>query len=75
MAYNHTISNELLDFDTLRKILYTKTTLTLSEESTNQIIKCRTYLDNRLDKDDSPVYGINTGFGSLCDVKISKPDL
>ena len=75
MDYNHVISNEILDFDTLRKILYSKTTLSLSQESKKQIIDCREYLDNKLDQDDSPVYGINTGFGSLCDVKISKSEL
>ena len=75
MKYKHIINNETLNFSIIGKILYSKTTLELSDQSRDQILKCREYLDQKLDKDDSPVYGINTGFGSLCNVKISKEEL
>jgi histidine ammonia-lyase len=45
-------------------------TLSLSEVSKASIVRCRTYLDEKLSKMDAPVYGINTGFGSLCNVII-----
>lgn len=44
----------------------------LSVESIDAINKSRSYLENKLDESDENIYGINTGFGSLCDVAISK---
>ena len=40
-----------------------------------KIEKCRAYLDERIEKEDKPIYGINTGFGSLYNVKIAKDKL
>src|SRR5690606_39987077 len=37
--------------------------------------KCREYLDNKMQTETNPIYGINTGFGSLYSVKISSEDL
>jgi histidine ammonia-lyase len=37
--------------------------------------RCRTYLDEHTDLQTQPVYGINTGFGSLCNVRIPDSDL
>lgn len=71
----HYISSEKLTFATLFNILSNKHKLDLSEESRSRIQQCRDYLDRRMDQEDSPIYGINTGFGSLCDTKISKHDL
>lgn len=50
-------------------------TLQLSEESTEAIIKCRQFLDRKMADTDNPVYGISTGFGSLCNVTIPEEDL
>jgi histidine ammonia-lyase len=44
--------------------------LSLSENCRSQIKKCRAYLDLKMDSNTIPIYGINTGFGSLCNVKI-----
>ncbi|MFC2152711.1 histidine ammonia-lyase [Bacteroidota bacterium] len=49
--------------------------LALSDESKNQIIKCREYLDQKMASQDEPIYGINTGFGALYDKRISREDL
>ncbi len=49
--------------------------LALSEESKNRIIKCRDYLDHKVKNIDGPVYGINTGFGSLYNKTIDGKDL
>jgi histidine ammonia-lyase len=37
--------------------------------------KCRSYLDSKVKDNDSVFYGINTGFGSLCNKVVSKNDL
>ena len=72
---NHVISNELLNYDILNKIYLNPTKLSLSPESENQIINCRNYLDDKIKSSDTPIYGITTGFGSLCNVSISKNEL
>lgn len=69
------ISPERVDFPSIKKVLEGKVELQLSEESRKRIIHCREYLDNRMEKGDELLYGINTGFGSLCDKVISKDDL
>jgi histidine ammonia-lyase len=71
----HYISSEKLTFATLFDILRNERKLALSNEARNQIQLCRDYLDRRMEQQDEPIYGINTGFGSLCDTKISKQDL
>ncbi len=47
----------------------------LREDSRQRILASRQYLENRLATRDEAIYGINTGFGSLCDHQISKADL
>ena len=71
----HYISNDQLTFDTIDQILKDELKLALSEESKNNIIKCREYLDQKMDTKDEPIYGINTGFGALYDKRISREDL
>ena len=39
-----------------------------------KIQECRDYLDQKIANFD-PIYGINTGFGSLCDVRIHSENL
>jgi histidine ammonia-lyase len=50
-------------------------TVVLSEVSKKSIRDCRDYLDNKLKNNHGPIYGINTGFGSLCNVIIPDKDL
>ncbi len=71
----HLISNEKLTFKTVFNILKNGDKLTLSDEAKLQITKCRNYLDKRMATDDSPIYGINTGFGALYNKSISFEDL
>jgi histidine ammonia-lyase len=71
----HFISTDLVDFQTIKSILDNHIPLTLSERSKELIRKCRKYLDDKLAQADSPIYGINTGFGSLHDRSISRNDL
>ena len=73
--HTHFISKEHLSIDLIAEILKSNAKLALSESAINAIVKCRTYLDNKMANSTKPVYGINTGFGSLCDVKINTEDL
>ncbi|MEE4198926.1 MAG: histidine ammonia-lyase [Bacteroidales bacterium] len=71
----HYISNEKLTFEGIAKIINEGYRLALSDQSKAQIIKCRDYLDRKMDTQDEPIYGINTGFGALYNKRISKKDL
>jgi len=71
----HYISSDLLALETIDEIVFQGKTLALSEEAIVNIEKCRTYLDTKMTTQSTPIYGINTGFGSLCNVKISNENL
>jgi len=49
--------------------------LEISSEARRRIIDNRAYLDSQLKNPDAVIYGINTGFGSLCNMRISDADL
>lgn len=66
----HHISPEHLTLDKVKEIIDSHARLVLSEESIQAIEKCRRYLDTKMDDIGRPVYGVTTGFGSLCNVTI-----
>ncbi len=72
---NHLISSEWLSLKSLKPIAEGGVSLSLSAEARKKIIDCRTYLDLRIDRSEKPIYGINTGFGSLCDTPIGRESL
>ena len=59
----------------MKEILDNKEKIALSHESTDNVIKCRKYLDSKMEDIDRPLYGITTGFGSLYNVTIPVEDL
>lgn len=71
----HQISPEKIDFTTLEKVLAGDIQLQLSDASKKLIVDCRNYLDAKMANSKSPIYGINTGFGALCNTQISYKDL
>lgn len=75
MFATHYISNNTLSLEELNTIIEENHTLALSEEAIANINKCREYLDHKMQTQTNPIYGINTGFGSLYSVKISTEDL
>lgn len=72
---HHTLTSATLSLSDLEKILEESTTVVLSEESKQKIQKCREYLDQKIANTAQPLYGINTGFGSLYDKNISRENL
>jgi histidine ammonia-lyase len=71
----HYINSNTLDLTKITDIISNQTKLELAPETIKKITDCRDYLDEVLTKSDAPFYGINTGFGSLYDVKISNANL
>ncbi len=74
MTDKHYISPKKLSLEDVSEIIRRKLPLSLSEESIELIERCRNYLDRELEKADVLHYGINTGFGSLCNVRISNQE-
>ncbi|MDD2986368.1 histidine ammonia-lyase [Flavobacterium sp.] len=75
MDHHHYICSDVLTLDVINQIIIENKALALSEEAKVNIQKCRNYLDEKMRKHDAPIYGINTGFGSLCNVIISNENL
>jgi histidine ammonia-lyase len=65
-----------LSLDELERFLKDKDAqVALSDASKSSIQKCRDYLDKKIKNSPQPIYGINTGFGSLCNVIIPDADI
>ena len=75
MANMHLISPERLTFERIEEILENGYKLGLSDESKALIKRSKDYLDATIAKSTKPIYGITTGFGSLCKISISEEDL
>ena len=74
MEYHH-LSSERLTIAGLKEILDSGKPVALSEELRRRIVRCREYLDRKIKDSDQPVYGITTGFGSLCDISVGGDEL
>jgi len=75
METTHYISSSTLTIEEIHYIVMEHKKIALSEEAKVNIQKCRAYLDQKMESHDAPIYGINTGFGSLCNIKISNANL
>ncbi|MFN0212870.1 MAG: histidine ammonia-lyase [Saprospiraceae bacterium] len=71
----HHISPDHISLEQLGEIMSSRSQLALSAEANARIHRCRNFLEQKLASNDQLFYGINTGFGSLCDVRISEADL
>jgi histidine ammonia-lyase len=71
----HEISNKPFLLTDLAQVVSKKKSVVLSDDATARIERCRAYLDAKMETSSAPIYGINTGFGSLCNTSISNEDL
>lgn len=75
MIKTHQISPKPLNWELMDELINSQYKLELSKESVELISKCRNYLDAKMENESTPIYGITTGFGSLCNRTISKDEL
>ncbi len=75
MTKVHSISPKPLTYELLNELVKGGYTLEISDEAKGLINHCREYLDKKMESHDEPIYGITTGFGSLCNKNISKDEL
>jgi len=74
MEYFH-LSLNSHTLEDLLPIFNESTKIKLSGELFDRIKNCRDYLDNKMQNHKEPIYGITTGFGSLCNVTVSVDEL
>jgi histidine ammonia-lyase len=72
---HHFEISDKLTLKQIEEIIASNLKLKLSPEAGQRITKCREYLDRKMSKKDAVFYGINTGFGSLCNTQISHDEL
>ncbi len=71
----HKISAEHLTIERIGEIIYNGYKLELSDDARHRITRCREYLDKKIAETTKPVYGVTTGFGSLCNVSVDADQL
>lgn len=69
------IGSTALHYNKIEELLNTHARLELSELARTKIQECRDYLDRKAENPDAPIYGVTTGFGSLCSTSIPTGDL
>lgn len=71
----YTIDRLDTDIRTIVSVALSDAKLSLSPSVMERVNQNRAYLDGKIDNSDTAFYGINTGFGSLCNVVIDKSSL
>ncbi|MEO8794187.1 MAG: aromatic amino acid ammonia-lyase, partial [Daejeonella sp.] len=69
------IGSEHLSLSVLEQLLDQNLKIELSKGAREAVIRCRKFLDNKLQKAKDPIYGINTGFGFLQNVIVPNDKL
>lgn len=72
--YNFSVEKNII-LEQIASLAATQTKIELDASAVERIKNCKTYLDDKINKSDEAFYGINTGFGSLCNTVVSKSDL
>jgi len=76
MSYNYLpLDKSELTFQQVKNFLEYKQLVSITFAAHEAILKCREYLDKKLENSDEIFYGINTGFGFLQNVKIDREQL
>lgn len=71
----HHINAERLTIARVEEILTNGYKLALSDDAINRINHCREYLDKKMENAGRPIYGVTTGFGSLCNISVDRENL
>ncbi len=71
----HIIGSKDLDLKQIKKILDGNHKIKLSKTQVKIVNDSRIYLDKKINSSEDPIYGVNTGFGSLHNIKIDSKQL
>ncbi|RYY64223.1 MAG: aromatic amino acid lyase, partial [Chitinophagaceae bacterium] len=76
MSYNYLpLDRQPTNFQQLKNLLAFDQLVSITFDAHERILKCREYLDRKMDDTDALFYGINTGFGYLQNVRIDHDQL
>jgi histidine ammonia-lyase len=64
-----------IDFDKIKNFMDSEHKLEINEANAIKIENCYQYLQNKINQTDQLIYGVNTGFGSLCNTKVENKDI
>ncbi len=71
----HQISAEHLTLERVEEIITQGYKIELGDDARKRIVDCRAYLDKKIEETKTPIYGVTTGFGSLCKISIGQEQL
>lgn len=71
----YVITENAIEIDDINFIISNNAIISLDDKVIKKVNKCRSFLDSKVEDNSAVFYGINTGFGSLCNKVISKTDL
>ena len=69
------ILNSTVELTELMDFLGSDQKIQFSDATYKKVLHCHEYLKNKIHASDQLIYGINTGFGSLCNVRIDEKAL
>lgn len=69
------IDNQELTINKIKELLDSHEEISIGPAAKAAVNKCRSYLDSKMEDIGRPVYGVTTGFGSLCNITIPAEDL
>ena len=75
MVDYYVLADEDWDISDIQSIISNNLKLKLSKDVAQKISNNRAYLEKTISSSSAAIYGINTGFGSLCDIRISEENL
>ena len=64
-----------ISLDSIKSLITSGEKILLHADLQQGVIDCRKYLENAVEISKKPIYGVNTGFGSLCNTSISKEEI
>ncbi|MEO6584245.1 MAG: histidine ammonia-lyase [Ferruginibacter sp.] len=76
MSYNYLpLDKNFTDFEQIKNLLAHRQLVSITFRAHEDIVKCRQYLDDKIATSNVAMYGINTGFGFLQNVRINDDQL
>lgn len=75
MKTDLTLGDAPLSYAHYQKIAAGEVRLTLSEAAAQRITDSRAFLESESERRTAPIYGVNTGFGALCNVVVDRENL
>ena len=75
MSSIYILGDKELSISDINEIIQNNLKLSLSDKAIKRVEDCRLFLNKKISKSIDPIYGINTGFGSLCNNKVASDNL